>query len=243
MKKLDIVIPTYGREQKLLETLISIRDARMMLHSVKAEVHLFFSNPQELERVREHEKGKQWIVYHLLGNEFLAARFWNAYLASMEADALCYLTDDIQLDYMCLSEGWNHLSLMGLDGVVGFKIENALDGQPARAAFGMIGKPFVDRFPNKEVFCPEYSCFYLDEELEMFSSKIGRFIFCEQARLRHSHPDFTGDGPDKTHIHHRRHKFRDIIAYKLRRKQKLIWGESFEKIGPLFEKKEEALND
>lgn len=234
--KLRVCIPTYRRTDKLLKCLESLqRSIETLYPTVETGVHVYFSDQQELEAVAQR-LSMSGVTLHLLQKEFKASVFWNDILREMEEDVLCYLTDDIELDDWCLVEGWNHMVNLDFDGVVGFKIENATDGQPCRAAFGMVGKEFARRFPDSQVFCPEYWCFYLDKELEEFASSVSRFYFAENAKLRHAHPSFTLEEPDQCHVHHRRNAGKDVATRKARMQNNLLWGESFD----LVEKEEEC---
>lgn len=228
MRTLDVVVPSYKRLDKLFKCVRSICEARLMCPHLHIHLHLYFSVKEEMEHCMNVEAGKEWIIYHLLDKEFKASEFWNDHLARMEADVLCYLTDDVVLDRFCLMEGWSQMENVKYDGVVGFKINNALDGQPAKAAYGMLGGRYADRFPNRRVFCPDYWCFYLDEELEKYASSIGRFYFADKAMLEHYHPDFVRTAPDECHVHHRRNKPMDIAHYNARKKNNLLWGREFD---------------
>ena len=228
MKYLDVGIPTYMRKEKLRRAVVSVDEARSRCSPVVVHLHVYFSSDVEMNEFKEDFGDREWIRPHLLHGDFRSSDFWNAHLEDMDADALCYLTDDIILDPDCLIKGWQALEDFNFDGVIGFNITNAKDGQPCKAAYGIVGKKFANRFPNRHVFCPEYACFYLDEELEKFSTSISRFRFCESAKLRHYHPDFTGDKPDQTHTHHRRNKFHDVMVHNMRVKRGYLWGKDFE---------------
>lgn len=228
--RLDVGVPTYKRKEKLHECVRSIAEARLNCSPVNVRLHIYFSITKELEDFKQSDTMKSWITLHMLTREFRAAEFWNAHLEGMDANALCYLTDDVVLDPMCLAKAWQALESLKFDGVVGLGIANATDGHPVKAAFGVVGEKFADRFPARHIFCPEYSCFYLDEELEKYAKSIKRFIFRPDASLVHYHPSFTGGTPDHTHTHHRRHKFMDVLIHSVRIKKGLVWGDSFEVI-------------
>jgi len=228
--KLDVVIPTYRRAEKLKRCIESVQIAKRHLFGVRVDIHVYFSSVSELEVFQATPLGKT-CYYHLLEKEFKPPVFWNDRLRYMTADALCYLTDDVVLDPMCLVKAWNELLRLRLDGVVGFEISNATDGQPAKAAFSMIGRHYRNRFPEAKVFCPEYWCFYLDTELEMYASSINKFIFCKDTKLSHAHPVFLKAEPDECHKHHRRNSDKDVAMWAIRRAEKLLWGKSFELIG------------
>lgn len=225
--KLDVVIPTYKRQMKLFTCVKSIIEARHYCRSFSVTLHIYFSLPEDMEECMEELAGKDWIKYHLLKEEFKASRFWNNHLKKMDADALCYLSDDTELDSHCLVKGWCELLEMKMDGVVGFRMVNATDGHPCKAAYGMVGKTYANRFPERKVFCPEYWCFFCDSELEEYSKSIEKFVFCEEATLKHFHPSFTKDKPDATHNWHRRHSLEDHSTREYRKKNKLLWGQNY----------------
>ena len=231
MKMIDIHIPTYKRNDKLKLCVESIHEARKRLYDVVVRVSLHFSIEEDRVKFYKTPIGRTCHC-HLLENEFKPPLFWNEELSFSNADAFVYLTDDVILHPHCLVNAWEQLMRkLSFDGVVGFKIANATDGQPCQAAFGMIGREFKKRFPEAQVFCPEYYCFYLDMELQNFSTSIGKFIFCEEAQLDHAHPVFINSLPDECHIHHRRNAHKDKIMWTLRNAEKLLWGETFEIIG------------
>lgn len=229
--KLDVVIPTYQRQEKLFRGIESIVIARKECHTIEVILHIYFSIKKDMEECIGMQAKKDWIKYHLLTEEFKASTFWNDHLRTMEADALCYLTDDVELDKDCLINGWESLSDVEFDGVVGFKMSNATDGQPCEAAFGMLGRKYAERFPARDVFCPEYWCFFCDSELEEYAKSIDKFYFNKQAILQHAHPSFTNEKPDATHTWHRRHSMEDHAVRNFRKKKKILWGRSYFLVG------------
>lgn len=232
MERIDVVIPTYMRLGKLVECVRSVEDAReFLLPDADVELHIYYTLAEEAEKFAYLQSNKPWIRHHILTDEFHAAKFWNAHLARMTADALCYLTDDVILDHKCLLRGIEEMRLLEFDGVVGFNQANATNGQPVKASFGMVGTKFADRFPERAAFCPDYKCFYLDEEIEAFAKFVGRFSWCKEACLFHLHPAFTGEDPDYTHTRHRRHKGGDVAAYTIRKAENLLWGREFDLVG------------
>ena len=225
--KLDIVIPSRNRLKKLYDCIDSIREAVKEIPEVECTIHIFVDFGESLFDV---VSDMDIFIVHTLEEEYRAPLFWNKYLKTMEADVLCYLNDDIKLDKYCLKEALSFLKGLDYDGVIGLNQSNQTGTTNCSAAFGMIGSKFADRFPNREVFCPDYYCLYLDEELMKYAQSLNKFIFCNSAKLEHYHPSFTKEKPDDTHIHNRRHKQIDIEIYNLRKEKNLLWGESFEKI-------------
>ena len=222
---LDLVVPTRSRLEKLNVCVDSLKEASSNIQE-KTNIIIYVD---EDEYDITSKTIKQVDEIRVLKEEFLAAKFWNNHLKNMTSDILCYLTDDIKMDKYCLKFALEALKKLDYDGLVGFNQVNQKGNSNCNAAFGLFSLKFADRFPNREVFYPEYSAFYLDEELMKYAISINKFIYCEDAKLEHYHPAFTGDKPDSTYFHHRRYKSRDIEIYRRRQEKNLIWGISFEK--------------
>ena len=84
------------------------------------------------------------------------------------------------------------------------------------------------------MFCPEYKRFYLDKELEEYSSKIGKLFFPLDTdigpALNHMHPAFDKSLEDETHFDVRKYLSKDKNTYMKRKEKNFLWGESFNKI-------------
>jgi hypothetical protein len=115
-----------------------------------------------------------------------------------------------------------------LDGVVGLKQKNIPEDQACKAAFGCIGRKFINRFPNKKVFCEDYKRFYLDQELYLYADKIRKFYYSQDAILEHLHPAFDSTQFDETHTIVRKWLFQDKETFRQRQLKGLLWGENFE---------------
>lgn len=224
--KLDIVIPTYMREEKLRRALSSIRNAMDYLPGdVMAIVRVFYSNISE-QQLAELEMGWHWIEHRLLSaKEFRLPEFWNDRMEESQADALCYLNDDVLLEKGSLVKAFEILRQMNFDGVVGFDIKNRTEvDQPCLAAFGIIGMKYADRFPRRQVFCPEYTSLFADMELQCQAEKLGRFKYLRGCSVVHLHPAYSPNDHDFTHLHTRRNLIKDRETFDRRRALGLIWG-------------------
>jgi len=229
--KLDIVIPSRNRLDKLKVCLESIENNLSDISPYRVNVKIYVDTEDERNNIRKYCKlgivGGQTI---LMKEEYRASRFWNSYLKTMEADILCYLNDDVKLSSTCLRDGLMDLCYLDYDGIVGFYQSNQVGTTNCNAAFGLIGSKFADRFPDRKVFCEDYYCLYLDEELMKYASSINKFTGSTKATLEHYHPVFTKELPDETHKWLRRYKQRDIKVHNMRKAKNLIWGNSFERI-------------
>ena len=230
---LEVVIPTYLREDKLKRTLSSVRAAAEQCgESVEVKVKVFYSHAGEWAKARE-EMDWPWIEHSFLTpRNFKLPDFWNDRLKESTADAMCYLTDDVLLNRYCLAIGAMEIKKMEFDGVIGFNIENITEPyQPCLAAFGIIGLKYANRFKDRKVFCPDYTSLYADLEVEKQATILGRFKFHKACILVHFHPAYTlSEGKDSTHLHTRRDFNKDKDTYDRRAARDLVWGLSEELI-------------
>lgn len=232
---LDVVIPTFMREEKLKRALLSVNEAiEQCSNDIQVRIKVYYSHAGEFSSAI---KGMDWawIEHHLLpqvSSKFKLPDFWNDRLRESTADAMCYLTDDVLLNRYCLAIAAMEIKKMEFDGVIGFNIENITEPyQPCLAAFGIIGLKYADRFKDRQVFCPDYTSLYADLEVEKQATILGRFKFHKACILVHFHPAYTlSEGKDATHLHTRRDFDKDRTTYDRRMARDLVWGLSGELI-------------
>jgi len=231
---IDIVIPSYNRTEKLKLCLESIQKARKNLEKGdSAIIHVYFSRIEDLNNMAKIISPSWTLQYKLYEPDFKASQFWNDFLANIGSQGLCYLTDDIEMDKDCLMNAFKVMKEKKYDCVIGLHTTNGSEDKVCKASHGIVGINFILRFANREVFCPDYYCLYVDEELYRYSSELGKFVACYEATITHAHPDFTKKPPDATHVHNRRYKQRDVAVYNQRQVKGLLWGKSCELIGEI----------
>jgi len=223
--KLDVVIPTLNRRDKLQVAINSIiRTAK----NGNVKLSVFFSIPEEIKYWEPFFSGIENISLRYVDN-YQVPLFWNTYLHEMQADALCYLNDDIELlnDTLDIILWEFPRRFPDYDGVMGLNQVNILDQNKVDAAFGVIGKKFAERFPYKQVWCPDYYRFYADSELQKFATELNRFYYCSDAKLFHYHPSLNPKWEDETHTIVRRWLSKDRKIYRARQEAGLLWGKSY----------------
>jgi len=221
--KLDLVIPTLNRHSKLMNCIRSIERTR--LEEDDMVLHIYFSRVEEFN---DFPVKKPWLKTYLL-EKYRASSFWNSHLKVMKADAMCYLNDDVEfiddtIDKIFLNFVYY---FKDYDGVIGLNQYNLPKNQAVSSAFGVIGKKFADRFPDRKVFCEEYHRFYLDFEMGLFANKLNKFKFCEDCKIIHHHPAFEQNKVDSTHMNVRKWLSKDRETFIKRQKAGLLWGETF----------------
>lgn len=228
--KLDLVIPTKGRIEKLDNCINSI------LHSIRDQdvsIYIYFSIKEEYNYYQSIFKDTGLPVYNILMNEdYKVPRFWNKHLKYMEADALCYLNDDVLLleDTISTLFDMYQSRFPDFEGVMGLNQVNVLSSSKVEAAFGVIGKKYADSFPDRKVWCPDYYRFYADFELWRFAKKTNRFEFASPVQIHHLHPCTDRKLADETHADVRTWIDTDRETFRIRSTKNLLWGDSWELI-------------
>jgi cellulose synthase/poly-beta-1,6-N-acetylglucosamine synthase-like glycosyltransferase len=205
--RVDIMIPTWQRPEKLARCLASIEKQtypNIEVHAVEDTDRLF------------------------------AFGVWNRFLRSWTGDLFVYLCDDVELAPVCIDVAVTEISVRwpDLDGLCGFHQQIAGKEGFSNSAMGMFGRAFAYRFPNNEAFCPDYSRFHADSELGKFARAVGRFAYRPEAGLIHHHPAHEKSEMDYTHsvVREPGAVARDRETYEIRRDKGLLWGQSFERV-------------
>ena len=206
--RVDIVIPTWRRPEKLAACLSSI-------------------NRQSYPNIGVHAIDDT--------DRLFAFGVWNRFLSSWTGDLFVYLCDDTELSPHCIAAAVHEFDRWSYyDGLVGFCQQITGRSGWSASAMGMIGRGFVERFPYRQAFCPDYSRFHADSELGQYARHAGRFRHCDAASLIHHHPAHEKTAIDATHavVREPNAVARDKRTYEARKARGLLWGVSFERVNP-----------
>ena len=157
---LEIAIPSKGRLKKLEQTVNSI------FHSARhfpIKLSIYFSLPEELKEFQAKIGPIPNVSCNIVYN-YRVPEFWNSCLHRTDADALCYLNDDVLLldDTIEVIFSEFQKNFPNYDGVMGLRQANIPQKQAVEGAFGIIGKKYTERFPEGQVWCLDYNRFYAD---------------------------------------------------------------------------------
>lgn len=227
MKHITVVIPTRNRLEKLLRTVYSI----MQSFKIGGLVDLFIvfdgdeENYKAFGKYYEKLHAQISISYciYVENNSFkhVGSVACRNYAMPFVKDGLLYATDDIIFYDNAIEKAFNDFNYCfpDDDGVVGFS-QDKHSFNPAGVA--LVGRKFIERYPERKVFCPLYYHFAA-QEVHILADKLNRF-YLSSALLLHKHPAFYKDENDKTHDDARKFKYRDTILMKQRKADGVIWG-------------------
>lgn len=222
---LDITIPTRNRREKLTNCINSIL---LSAKNISINIYIYFHNKENLDYFNNCFKDVNEIKLRMTKN-YKAPVFWNNHLKNMKSDAMCYLSDDTLFfeDTLELIMNYFPKYFPDFDGLLGLNQYNIPSSQAVCAAFGIIGSKYADRFPERQVFCPDYFRFYDDRELELFAMSIGKFVFNKNIKVKHMHPAFDSRLLDDTHNEVRKCLRKDRETFEKRQQLNYLWGKNF----------------
>lgn len=198
-----IVLPTLNRPNRLMRFLNSARE-----HALSVPVYV--SHETDARPLTEIING----LVH--------------YAFEEGADIIIPLADDVELlpgSIKAIVDTFTDSG--GLDLMVGMNQTNIPDVRNCTEfAFFGVGRSFCLRYPNQQIFCPDYHHFYGDTELGLGARYFERFKFCSDARLIHHHPAYSKDAIDDTHNKSRQHQKNDVAKWEARQAAGLLWGPS-----------------
>lgn len=220
----NIIIPTYKRFESLKKTMQSIKnsDYKETFTTIVAD---------GFDDRNGHFKDSQTnILYNSERKGWIFSM--NRVLKLIDEDLYFYGADDIQFFPDCISKlvkAMKEIFPTG-DGLVSARqhlilSRNRIKHKKSGGAFGLMGRKFVDRFPDRAVFCPDYFHGGSDRELRNFAVRAGAYHLCQDAIVLHSREE-----KDETRRLRKEAQPQDHETHRMRMDRGLFWGESFERI-------------
>jgi len=141
----------------------------------------------------------------------------NRVLKEFDSEYYIYASDDLFFQKDCIKAAIKEMEkyFSDRDGVVGI-------GRQGRSAFGLMGDKFVNRFPGREVFCPDFIHFGADSELLRTLKILDKITYLpEENRVKHFREK------DETWRWARRIRARDREVFYKRQTKGYQWGIDF----------------
>jgi len=178
---INVIIPTFDRMRLIQRTVDSVFASSYKKTKITIVVDVNKQYYKRLEKVyAKNNKVKILFNEKRLG----WPKSLNRVLAATDYEIYIYGADDIYFHKQTIEHAVKMLDkLFCGDGVIGFQ-QNLNHFCPA--AFGMFGRQWVSRFPDRKVFNPAYVHFCGDSELWHYAKKINRFFLCKKCRVDHA---------------------------------------------------------
>lgn len=211
---INVVISTFDRFELLRKRIKSI------VNSDYKDISIFVIVDGNEKMINELKDEPVEILFNPERMDYIISI--NKAIKHIKDGAVLYASDDLIFWPNCISNAAKAMKehFPDTDGLIALKQVQKEGG----AAFGLLGRKFINRFSNGEVFCPEFIHYGGDTELRDFAQSIGRFHQCREAIIDHSRQC------DNTFKLARKVKTHDKQIYKRRRCKKFLWGESFERV-------------
>ena len=223
MKQVEVIVASRGRIEKLYRLIDTIpvtvksfdKDGyypviiRVIADGCKAT----FDHLQKLEGGN--------IKVHLLPEQRGSVKARN-YGFLISSGIVIYAVDDIVFNEGAIQWALSEFKefFPDGDGLLGFNQKGNNKFNPA--GVGMVGQKFIKRFSKRQVLCPFYYHFAIQELHEYAVAK--KLFRSSSATVYHYNPYLHEKEMDLTHNEARVHKGKDMALMKARKKSGTIWG-------------------
>lgn len=212
--KIIIIIPTcsFSRIPLLIQTVESIQAGTYK------DVHPVIvadGNP-DIQKVANK---KLCHVSVILNKERMDWNFSiNRVFKEFDAEYYIYAADDLTFPPDCIKNAMRTMRKRFPDGfgLVTISKKN-------RCPFGLIGRKFVEHFPSRQVFCPDFIHYGGDSELMRTVRELGIFAYPPERGSQVKHQRLK----DETWIFAKRIRMRDQIMFHKRQEKGYQWGVDF----------------
>jgi len=96
-------------------------------------------------------------------------------------------------------------------------------------SFPFVGDNFLNRFPDRQILCPDYFAHSSDVELLDYGLSVNRYVQCAEAKLDHF--VFRPEDHDPTAMIIKSLAIRAIEIYVERNRKGYLWGKNFHRLG------------
>lgn len=210
---IDIIIPTFDRVELLRKTIASIKSGTYK------DVSIFIVVDGNRKMIGEFIDLDVAVIYNPKRMDYVYS--FNRAMTYAMGETVLNFSDDLKFYPGCMESavGAMKRNFPDGDGAVALRQHQKKGG----AAFCLMGRKFIDRFPNNAVYCPDYIHYYVDREFEHFTMKANLLYRCNEAIIEHWR------GMDKTRELAREVKGHDKAVWT-KRQEGLLWGEEFKRI-------------
>lgn len=98
-------------------------------------------------------------------------------------------------------------------------------GRKHKCIFGLVGRKWIEHFPDRQMLCPYYIHYASDAEHTRFAHKIGKFAFPPKRDSQVFHHRLGGE----TRHFARSNRDKDLALLRSRERRGRLWGIDFER--------------
>lgn len=203
-EQICIVIPSYSRTdllEKAIDSALNQDYPNIMVYV------LTMCFPEIHERIRNKYYSNDKVRIYFFPKQAGWVECQN-FISSTTHTNILYGADDIELYPDCVSVAWKTLNekFPDLDGVVGLNQVNLAGHNPYKGAFGLIGRTYLNHFPNRKWLMPNFFGHFSDMYSTEVADKQGKFYFEPEAKLTHHHPLVTKVNDESTQEIRKKHE-------------------------------------
>ena len=211
---ITVIIPTISSQRigTLIKTVESIQAG------IYKDVHVIVisdGNPEIFDVAQKRLKG----ITVLLNEARIGWRATiNKMLLEVKSEYYIYASDDLIFPRDCISSAMKAMlnNFPDGDGVISI-------GKKNRCAFGLMGSKFADRFPDRQVFCPDYFHYGGDSELWRTVQALECFAYAPERESQVKHSRLK----DECWRLARKKRGADLLMFRIREERGLSWGVDF----------------
>jgi glycosyltransferase involved in cell wall biosynthesis len=215
LEKIDIIIATRNRFTNLIQTISSIPT-----HDYIRIIVVCDGDLDTFRRLDSLEKGRNIKV--LLVPSHKGSVFCRNLGVKLVEDGVLFSTDCTIFHLGSIERALNifNNNFVDNDGVLGFGFQ----GRGSCTAVSLIGKTFLDRYPNKEVFYPgffHFACQEISALCQKLEGKYGKkFLYVD-----YENTITKNIIKDSTYKDARLNRSSDFLLKEQRENQQIVWGE------------------
>ena len=143
----------------------------------------------------------------------------NRVFKEFDSEYYIYGSDDLVFPFKCIEDAMETMKENFPDGYGVVTL-----GRKHKAIFGLIGRKWVEHFPDRQVFCPFYTHYGADPEHTEFAIRVGKFAYPADRNSQVIHYRTN----DKTRIYSRASRFKDLTLHQEREAKGRLWGITFD---------------
>lgn len=182
----NVCIPTIDRFDLIRQTVKSVMESKY--NNLKITIIVDDNRKQYFDRLYRFYFDGTFFNIGILFNEkrFGWPKSLNRLFKETDDDYYFYASDDLIFQKNTISLAMEDMKAKfpNGDGVIG--ITQQL-GKFCPAAFGLVGRKWINRFPDRKMFYPKYVHFCGDSELWRYSRSINKF-YLSKAVVYHNRP-------------------------------------------------------